>query len=529
MSKNVLIGGAWPYANNSLHLGHLAGLISGDVLARYHRLIGDNVLYVSGTDCHGTPITERAKREGKTAEEIANFYHEEFVKTFNAISFSYDLYSKTHTDYHFEKVKEIFKRLYDNGYIYEKIEPQAYCEKCNKFLQDREIQIVCPKCGETTKADQCDACTYTPTMEEVKDGVCLACGEKTVQKDNKNLYIALSKFQKEIEANTNKCKNFWRVNARNETEKYIKQGLLDRAVTRDLDWGVDIPINGYEDKKMYVWIEAVLGYLTDTMKICEENGTNWEEFWKEGHNNKIYMCHGKDNIVFHSIIFNALLEGLKDNFHLVDVIVSTEYLNINDEKISKSKGNGITTLEMLEKYNPDSLRFHIINNGPEKKDTNFTLDDFERTHNNEILNKFGNLVNRTLRFKGLEELPTGKLDKKMEQEIKDAYKDVAIAIENLEFKNATDRVMQLVENANKYYDERQPWIQKKESIDDFNDTIYTCAVIIANLSNLFEPFMPNSSKKIREYLNLNEKGSWEIIKVDGGIKLNNIEPLFNRI
>ncbi|MBQ6992407.1 MAG: methionine--tRNA ligase [Clostridia bacterium] len=529
MSKNVLIGGAWPYANNSLHLGHLAGLISGDVLARYHRLIGDNVLYVSGTDCHGTPITERAKREGKTAEEIANFYHEEFVKTFNAISFSYDLYSKTHTDYHFEKVKEIFKRLYDNGYIYEKIEPQAYCEKCNKFLQDREIQIVCPKCGETTKADQCDACTYTPTIEEVKDGVCLACGEKTVQKDNKNLYIALSKFQKEIEANTNKCKNFWRVNARNETEKYIKQGLLDRAVTRDLDWGVDIPVDGYEDKKMYVWIEAVLGYLTDTMKICEENGTNWEDFWKEGHNNKIYMCHGKDNIVFHSIIFNALLEGLKDNFHLVDVIVSTEYLNINDEKISKSKGNGITTLEMLEKYNPDSLRFHIINNGPEKKDTNFTLDDFERTHNNEILNKFGNLVNRTLRFKGLEELPTGKLDEKMEQEIKDAYKDVATAIENLEFKNATDRVMQLVENANKYYDERQPWIQKKESIDDFNDTIYTCAVIIANLSNLFEPFMPNSSKKIREYLNLNEKGSWEIIKVDGGIKLNNIEPLFNRI
>lgn len=529
MSKNVLIGGAWPYANNSLHLGHLAGLISGDVLARYHRLIGDNVLYVSGTDCHGTPITERAKREGKTAEEIANFYHEEFVKTFNAISFSYDLYSKTHTDYHFEKVKEIFKRLYDNGYIYEKIEPQAYCEKCNKFLQDREIQIVCPKCGETTKADQCDACTYTPTIEEVKDGVCLACGEKTVQKDNKNLYIALSKFQKEIEANTNKCKNFWRVNARNETEKYIKQGLLDRAVTRDLDWGVDIPVDGYEDKKMYVWIEAVLGYLTDTMKICEENGTNWEDFWKEGHNNKIYMCHGKDNIVFHSIIFNALLEGLKDNFHLVDVIVSTEYLNINDEKISKSKGNGITTLEMLEKYNPDSLRFHIINNGPEKKDTNFTLDDFERTHNNEILNKFGNLVNRTLRFKGLEELPTGKLDEKMEQEIKNAYKDVAIAIENLEFKNATDRVMQLVENANKYYDERQPWIQKKESIDDFNDTIYTCAVIIANLSNLFEPFMPNSSKKIREYLNLNEKGSWEIIKVDGGIKLNNIEPLFNRI
>lgn len=528
MSKNILIGGAWPYANNSLHLGHLAGLISGDVLARYHRLKGDNVLYVSGTDCHGTPITERAKKEGTTAKEIAEHYHEEFVKTFNAMNFSYDLYSKTETEYHSKKVQEIFKRLYDNGYIYEKMEPQAYCENCNKFLQDREIQIKCPECGEITKADQCDSCGHTPSVEDLKDGVCLTCGNKTVEKNNKNLYFALSKFQDIIQSNTDKNKNLWRINARNETEKYLKQGLKDRAVTRDLDWGIEIPVEGYENKRMYVWIEAVLGYLTDTMRLAEERGFNWEDYWKKDHNNKIYMCHGKDNIVFHSIIFNGLLSGLEDNMRLVDVIVSTEYLNINDEKISKSKGNGITALEMLEKYNTDSLRFHIINNGPEKKDTNFTLEDFERTHNNEILNKFGNLVNRTLRFKGLEELAKGVLDENAKLEIEKTYKEVEQYIENLEFKVASDRVMELVEYANKYYDEKQPWVQKKEDIEGFNDTIYTCAVIIANLSNLFEPFMPSSCGKIRKYLKINTP-SWEPILTLNNTELKDIEPLFNRL
>ena len=190
--QNIVIGGAWPYANNSLHLGHLAGLISGDVLARYHRLKGDNVMYVSGTDCHGTPITQRAKKEGKTPKEICEYYDEEFRKTFGKMNFSYTLYSKTDTEYHAEKVKEIFKKLYDNGYIYEKIEPQAYCTKCNKFLQDRDIQITCPECGNVTKADQCDVCSHVPTIEELSEGVCLECGTKAVQKDNKNLYFALS-------------------------------------------------------------------------------------------------------------------------------------------------------------------------------------------------------------------------------------------------------------------------------------------------------------------------------------------------
>ena len=199
MSKNILIGGAWPYANSDMHLGHVAGLISGDILARYFRLKGYNVMYVSGTDCHGTPITERAKKEKKNPREIAEYYHERDKETLEKFRFSYDLYTKTETDFHKKAVMEMFKKMYDNGYIYEKEEPQAFCEHCNKFLSDRELQIVCPKCGQTTKAEQCDNCQYVPTIQDMKEGICLECSSKVVLKNNKNLYLELSKFQNQIE------------------------------------------------------------------------------------------------------------------------------------------------------------------------------------------------------------------------------------------------------------------------------------------------------------------------------------------
>lgn len=529
MKRNILIGGAWPYANSSLHLGHIAGLISGDFLARYYRLKGDNVLYVSGSDCHGTPITERAKKEDISPKEIASKYDEEFNKMFKGYQFSYDLYSRTFDEYHKEKVKELFRKLYDNGYIYEKFEPQAYCEHCGKFLSDREIKLICPECGEETKGDQCDNCLHVPTGEELMHGNCIDCGNKVVERENKVLYLALSKFQKQIEEHTEKVKSEWRINAQNETLKYLKQGLLDRAVTRDLTWGVDIPVDGYEDKKMYVWIEAVMGYITDTMKLCENRtDCTWEDFWKEGHNNKIYMCHGKDNIMFHSIILNALLLGQEDNYHLVDTIVSAEYLNFNDQKFSKSKGIGMTALEALDLYDSDSLRYHLIANGPEKKDTNFTIEDFENTHNGEILNKFGNLVNRTLRFKELEEVPEGTLDENIKAEIEKTYTEVGNLIEKLEFREAVKKIMELVELGNKFYDESRPWIAKKENIDEFNNIIYTCTVIIANLSNLFEVVMPTACSKIRKYLNI-ENPTWNFVSVKPGLKLENIEPLFTRI
>ena len=526
MGRKIVIGGAWPYANSSLHLGHLAALISGDVLARYHRLKGDEVIYVSGTDCHGTPITETAKKEKVTPKDIANKYHKEFSEVFKMMNFSYDLYTKTEDEYHKEKVKQLFKAIYDNGYIKEKIDDDNYCEKCNKFVADRELKLICPNCGNETKGDQCD-CGYVPTKEDLKKAICNGCGNLTITKKNKNLYLELPKLQLDIKKYIDKNKNKWRKNAQNETTKFLKEGLKERAVTRNLDWGIDIPIRGFEDKKMYVWIDAVLGYLTATMKYCDENNLNFDEWWKgNNENNVIYMVHGKDNIIFHSIILPALLIGLNENIHLPDVMVSTEYLNFNDQKFSKSKKIGLTIIEALNKFDTETLRFHLIKNGPETKDANFTEEDYILTHN-EITNKLGNFVNRTLKYKGLSEIPNGILDVEVQKYIKEKYKEISNFIESIEFRKATLSIIELLDFANKYYDEKRPWVQYKENINEFNNTIYTCTIIIANISNLIEPFMPLTAEKIRKYLRIKNR-KWEYIEKIDNIKLNDIFPLFER-
>ena len=522
----ILIGGAWPYSNYKLHLGHAAGLIGGDLLARYHRAKGDDVIYVSGSDCHGTPITERAKKEGISPAEISEKYHNLFVEAFDALNFSYDLYTKTETDYHKSHVMEIVKKMYDNGYVYEKVEPQAFCPTCNKFLADRELQITCPNCGRITKCDSCD-CGYVPTEKDQEGATCTDCGTKAIKKDNKNLYIALSKMQPEIEKYVAEKKSNWRINAQNETEKYLREGLRDRAITRDLNWGIDVPIAGYEDKKLYVWIEAVLGYVTASMKVCEDRGLNWDDYWKNP-DSKIYMVHGKDNITFHTLIFPGILYALKDGIRFPDVIVSSEYLNFNDEKISKSKGNAKPVKEFCDEYNSDTVRFHLINNGPEKKDTSFNVLDYVTVHNNEITNKYGNFVNRTLKFKGISEIPQGKMNEEIKSLVLKAYDEISKDIETLEFKEASSKVIRLIEDANKYYDDRKPWVQfKEEDKTEFNNTIYTCAVLIANISNLMEPFMPASSAKIREWLKI-EKATWNYIEVEPGISTENVDVLFTK-
>ena len=264
------------------------------------------------------------------------------------------------------------------------------------------------------------------------------------------------------------------------------------------------------------------------MKYCEENNLDWENWWKkkEQNENIVYMVHGKDNIVFHTLILPGLLLGINENYLLPDKIVSTEYLNFHDQKFSKSKGIGMTILEALEKYNTDTLRFHLIKNGPETRDANFTEEDYTLTHN-EITNKLGNFVNRTLKYKGLTNVPTGNMDNKVKEYIENLYKEIAESIEKIEFRNASNKIIELLDYANKYYDDKKPWIQFKENKEEFDNIIYTCAVIIANISNIIEPFMPETAEKIRKYLNIEEK-TWKYIDVQKGLELNNIEPLFER-
>lgn len=532
MNKNVVICVSWPYANNNLHLGYIASSLSGDILARYHRMSGDRVLMISGADSHGTKPSIKAKQQGCSPKEIVDVYYKNFKEALEKFDFSFDDFGITYDPFHKDHAKEIFKRLYDNGYLYEKVTKRPYCSKCGKFVADTEVEITCPVCGKRTKADNCD-CGYVPSEADLEHGTCLICGTKTEQKDNKTLVFKLTAFKDFLEDNVNRYRSIWRANSINETEKYLKD-LRDRDFSRDLDWGVEIPIKGYEDKVVWVWWEALLGYVTGSMKASQKLGYNWEDFWKTDHDtNKeklIYMCHAKDNIVFHSLFFPAMLEGAKENFVTPGIMVSAEYLLMNDQKISKSRnGNDFEALSWANEYNTDTLRYFFTVNGPEKKDVNFSLDLYKACHN-EVVNKFGNLVNRTLKYKGLTEIPSGVVDAEIKEKIVNCYKEAGKAIEEIEFKKAGNIVMGLIEDANKFFDDQKPWVLIKEDQEKFNNCIYTCAYLIANLTNLVEPFMPKSAKRLREYLGLTDAPSWNIVEnFNQKLDLASIEPLFTRI
>lgn len=530
MKENILIGGAWPYANYYLHVGHLAALLPGDILARYYRGKGANVLYVSGSDCHGTPITERAKKDNTTPKEIATHYDNEFNKTFNRLNFEYDKYSKTMSDYHKNYVQDCYKRLIDNGYIYEKNVMQDYCENCKTFLSDREIEGTCPRCGEKSTGDQCDSCLASLNSDEVLDKHCKTCGNPTVMKEDKHLYFKLTAFEKELQDLIDLNKNRWRKNALGEAQKYIDTGLVDRATTRQLDWGIEVPVEGYENKRIYVWIEAVLGYLSVAKEVAESRGIDFDEFMTS-ENLKSYYVHGKDNIPFHTTIYPALLLGMKLGYKLPDYIISSAYVNLNNEKMSKSKGNLITANELLDEFESDTLRYYFMANGPESKDMNCSKEDIIQTHNKFLVGVLGNFINRNLsfinkKFDGI--ITEGNIDSDIIKITEETYKEAGELIEKGEFRNAISKIVDYISLGNKYYDEKQPWIQVKNNITDFNNTTYTCVYMIANISNLIEPIMPNASKKIKEMLDL-PKYKWEVQNISGNIKINNNELLFTRI
>lgn len=363
--RNILIGGAWPYANGSLHIGHIAGLLPGDVLARYHRAIGDQVYFVSGSDCHGTPVAIRARQEKKSPREISDSYHEEFVECFDRLGFSYDVYTKTSSRAHGEFVREFHQKLYESGYVYEKENPQAYCENCGGFLADRFVSGKCPRCGKDARGDQCDACGAVLEPENLSEPVCAVCGQPIGFRKSKHLYLAVTQLQDELKALADGHPE-WRKNALAFTDRYIEEGLRDRALTRDLEWGIRVPREGYENKTIYIWAENVLGYLSASREAARARGTDFNELWGEGARH--YYVHGKDNIPFHTIILPALLLANDRSWHLPDRIVSSEYMTLEGRKISTSQNYAIWVKELLEQFEADSIRYFFLANGPEKKD-----------------------------------------------------------------------------------------------------------------------------------------------------------------
>lgn len=530
--RNIFIGGAWPYANNSLHIGHIAALLPGDIIARYYRKVGDHVLYVSGTDCHGTPITLRARKESCSPQSIAEYYHREFSDCFSKLHFTFDNYAKTCDPFHVAFVQESIKCIQDHGYLYEKTEQQDFCNYCNQFLSDREIEGICPICGNLTKGDQCDQCMIPLNASELKSKHCKYCGTTVVSRPNRHLYWKLSAFQNEISEFFTSHKDYWRINAIHESCKYLTSGLKDRAITRQLEWGIDVPIDGFEDKKIYVWIDAVLGYISAGKYFCQQNGIDWESFYKEDYSLRSYFIHGKDNIPFHTIIYPALLIALKDHYQLPQFIVSCEYLNIANEKISKSKENGITVKELIEMYDSDTIRYYMIANSPEHKDSNFSFDILIQTHNKKLVGEYGNFINRNLaflvkKFDGV--IPNGIVNESVKSKIIDTYRIVGDFISKAELKSALQKIQELVQFANQYYDKQKPWISVKEDPEEFHNTTLTCLTLILNLANLFEPFIPTSSEKVFSFFSRKNNLDWEYLDVVPSSTLNEVSILFDRI
>ena len=529
---NILVGISWPFANGRLHIGHIASSLSGDVIARYYRLKGDNVILVSGSDCHGTPIDVRALKENKTQQEIVDYYDSKFRDDFKRLGFSFDLFYRTDDIEHKNFVKEQFKKYYKNNYLYEKEEKQLYCEHCNLFLADRYIKGICPHCGNTIDGDECDKCNSIINVSDIKETRCAICGNKTSLKSTKNLYFALSKFTKELNVLVTTHESLWRNNAVLFTKRYLNEGIPDRVASRSLKWGIDIPIKGYEDKKIYGWFENVWGYVSACKKYCELNNLNYEDYWKENKNNKIYLIHAKDNIPFHTIIFPALLLGTHENYKLPDYIISDEFLTVDGSKMSKSKGNYIAAYELLDKYDSDIIRYYFILNDPSKKDLNFTFESFNQAQS-ELIGKWGNFVNRNLAFikKSFNgKLETSKIDENIKNELIKAYIEVGRYIESGNTKEALDYIVGCVNIANKYFDSLKPWILYKEDINKCNEVLFNCCNIILNINTLLKPFIPNSCEKVNNFINIdNQKWEYKELELLELLELNEfIEPLYKR-
>lgn len=527
MNRKILVGGAWPYANGSLHIGHIAGLLPGDVIARYHRACKDEVYYVSGSDCHGTPVAIRAKAEGKSPRKISDRYHEEFCDCFKRLGFSYDLYTKTSDENHKNWIQDFHKELYKSPYVYEKETPQAYCEHCSSFLADRFVIGKCPKCGADARGDQCDVCGTVLDPENLQSPVCATCKNPVTFKPSTHLYIAISKLEKDLRDFVAQGTD-WRKNAVSFTERYINEGLRDRALTRDLDWGIPVPKEGYENKSIYIWAENVLGYLSTAKRVADTRGESFEELF--GEDSKHYYVHGKDNIPFHTIILPALLIAHGHGLHLPDQIVSSEYLTLEGNKISTSRNYAIWIKDLLDKYNPDTVRYYFLANGPEKKDADFSWTEFVNSHNGELLGAYGNFINRSLTFikkyfNGV--VPEGKLSAEWDETLHSLFAETGARIEKGNFKDAIEGVFDVVRRANKFFDDEQPWKTRTEDEAACKNTLYQCVQIIANISTILAPFIPFSSEKVFGWLDIT--GDWEYKTIAAGYNLPEIEILFERL
>ena len=537
MADRVLVCTAWPYVNGSLHVGHLAGVyVPADTFARFHRLRGDDVLMVSGSDEHGTPITVRADQEGVSPKEIADRYHEEFLGYWRDLGVSYDLYTRTGTDTHRRVVQAQFLELLRRGYLFEETVEAFYDETAQRFLPDRYVEGICPHCGfERARGDQCENCGRLLDPEQLIDPRSRLTGERPVRRSTTHFFFDLPRLNERL-LGWARPMTHWRPNAYRFTLNFLEGGLHPRSVTRDMDWGVPVPVEGYEDKRIYVWIVALTCYLSASVVWAERrgDGAGWEPWWKDPAARQYYFI-GKDNIPFHTVIWPAILMARGDTILPYDV-PSNEYMNFGGAKASKSAGIGTTVPDLLAAFDPDPIRYYLTANAPENADTDYSTDELIRRNNDELVATWGNLVHRTLTFAQRYfdgRVPgDGTTDPVVARRIDEAFAIVTAHLEAVHFKETIREVMALAQFGNRYFDEQAPWRRVKEDRQAAGATIGTLLNLINALKVLFAPFLPFSSARLHELLGYEdslEAHGWRWGAVPAGRVLPKPTPLFTKI
>ncbi len=520
--RNIFIGVAWPYVNGNLHIGHLAGyLLPTDICARYHRLVGDNVLMVSGSDCHGTPITLEADKRGVTPKEIADEYHAKDVDLFeNVLHLTYDLYTRTDTPHHAKVTQEFFLKLLQEGYILIQTTKQYYSDAEERFLPDRYIEGECPYCGfKEARSDQCDNCTKLIEQGELINPISRISQSEVRLKETQHYFIDWSKLQPQIEEYVNHTSHQWKEWVAQETKGWLAEKLQPRPITRDIDWGVKIPvdrippeqiIDNAENKRFYVWFDAVIGYFSASLLWSQQTGGDWKKFWY-GNQVKHYYFMGKDNLVFHTIFWPGKLIVYDSKLHLPDIPSINQFLNFDGQQFSKSRGVVVDSREIVEKFGNDFVRFYLTYIMPEKRDTSFSWLDFQQRVNNILIGNFGNYIHRVLSIghkTKISELGQAELAAETTQVIKQAFQTSRDSLERSEYKPYLNAILELSAYGNKQFDYEKVWELRKNDRTRFSTVLTQLYAIVIALGYLVQPLLFESADKIFSNLGITEPSTW---------------------
>ena len=540
MSERIFIAVAWPYANGPLHLGHLAGCyLPADIFARYHRMKGSDVLMVSGSDQHGTPITIRAEQEGLEPQQVVDRFHAQFLDSWERMGISFDLFTTTGTDNHRQVVHELFLTLLKKDYIYKDTMLLPYSAESNRFLPDRYVQGTCPHCGdERARGDQCDNCGRTLNPTDLINPRSVIGGYDLEFRESEHFFLRLTAFQEPL-LKWVKKQSHWRPNVLNFTRRYLEDGLKDRAITRDILWGVPIPVEGYDSKRIYVWFEAVTGYLSAAKEWAQSQGDPdaWEPFFRDP-NSRAYYFIGKDNIPFHTMIWPAMLMG-DGTLDLPYDVPANEFLNMEGAKLSTSRNWAVWLPDYLERFDPDPLRYVLTAIMPETSDSNFSWSDFVRRNNQELVATYGNLVHRVLtmthrNFDGRFPQP-GDLDEEDQAllaRIPQALEEAGDQLGKCSFRQALGTAMALAQAANRYIDAKAPWQTMKTDMQRTGTTLWVCLNVLSCLRTLTYPFLPFSAQRLHELLGFEgsiQDSAWGVREVRAGQSFPQPTPLFTKL